>query len=1064
MYLKNLEIQGFKSFADRLRLEFKQGITSVVGPNGSGKSNIADAVRWVLGEQSAKTLRGSRMDDVIFTGTRHRKPLGFAEVSITLDNSDKALPSEYEELTVTRRIYRSGESEYLINKTHCRLKDINSLFMDTGIGRDGYSIIGQGRIDEILSSKSEDRRLIFEEASGIMKYKVRKAEAEHKLEQTGQNLLRINDVISEMENQLEPLRIQSEKAREFLALREKLKDLEINVYIDNISRYKSRIEEYIKDADIIRDGVKASREKLEALSEKQKEAFRYSNELEIKLDEARKSTSLLNEEADKIQAGISLNNEKIKNLEENAERLENEINETGTKTNALEAEKAGKLKKLAYLQGVHAQYSEKLAECEKKANEMMRLLDENEKKIEAHKNSLMDKMDALSEKKLASGSVRNHIQQILKRNLSIEKEISEAVYEADREHIKKEEIREQLEILKKEASQKAADIAGSSEKNREMSGRLADIRADQSNLRASIQNAVSRHRVLKEMEENYEGYSRSVKAILKIYTGKENPESSGIHGVLAGIISVSPEYTTAVEAALGGALQNIVTSDEYDARKAIDFLRKNNYGRATFLPLSSVRGKAFDETFKKELSGFKGYLDTASEIIITEERYNPLIQSLLGRVAVVSDMDCGILMARKYKYSFKIVTLNGEVLNPGGSISGGSMNERISGLLNRGREIEELSSAITKMKAQDADLEKKALALSANMQLLIKEIEKLKSELHESEIASARHEELIARHEEASSRLKAKSAMLREEISQNDLQTKKAEEEAESLEKECAAIETEAEELKALINESQEKNKVDRNARESLFGELTDYKISVSSVNENIDAVRADTERIDREIMSVQGSIDKKQSGIHDSKAKIAEITSENEGLAITLKSCEENRIGRNLEAERLAEEKRVVSDELSEISELIAAGNEELILLKEDLSRAEVKSAKAETELEQVQNRLWDEYSLTYNNALQFKKDIGSITKAQKEIADIKKGIDELGPVNVAAIDEYVKIKERHGFMKAQSDDMQDSIGKLHAIIGEMTGIMKKQFTEQFGLINSHFGLVFKELFGGGT
>ncbi len=1063
MYLKKLEIQGFKSFADRLQLEFKPGITSVVGPNGSGKSNIADAVRWVLGEQSVKMLRGSKMEDVIFTGTQHRKPLGLAEVSITIDNADGALPVEYSEVTVSRRIYRSGESEYLINKVQCRLKDIYQLFIDTGIGRDGYSIIGQGRINEILSNKSEDRRLIFEEASGIMKYKIRKIEAEKKLEQTSQNLLRINDILNELESQLEPLKIQSETARAYLALKERLKELEINVYIDNITKYKEKIAEYTRQCEITISSISEEKVRIDALSEKSKEKEKASDDTDVKLEESRKNYYLLNEELEKLQSAMDLNMEKIRNLSSNASRLEDEINETNRKAAALNLEKAEKISKMEYLSGIHTKYTEKLIECEKKTEELMLLLSENERFIESLKSELLDKMDIISDKKMQINNCKTHIQLVVKRNQSLEKEIDDIKLETDRENLKKEEMQDKLSVAKRRYEELKAEIEKLSDQSRQITVLLAEARNKQSKVKSELQISVSRQKILKEMESNFEGYSRSVKAILKSYCGSD-PASAGIHGALAGIINVQKEYAAAIETALGGALQNIVTSNEYDAKKAIEYLKQNKSGRATFLPLTSVRGKMFEPVLRNELKSFKGYRNIASELVETGTEYVSLIQNLLGRVAVVEDIDCAIRMARKYSYTFKIVTLNGEVINPGGSIAGGSMDERISGLLNRGREIDELTASINAMAAQEKQFEKEALSLTNEVNGIIMKIDGFKKQLHETEIETVRCEGSVSQQVEAVKKLQAKADMLRQEAARNIEQKDRTESELALYEGETAQIELEIVSLKERIADNQEKHQEDRNTRESLYNELTDYKISVSSIKENMDGVQADIDRIEKERAAIDSSIGRKKTGINDNNVEIERIGVENQGILSKMKSCEEEKLGKNLETDRLAEEKKVLEDELKDISEEIQKRNEDMIVLRDEQGREEVRKIKAETEMEQLQNRMWDEYALTYNNAMQYRKEIGSMAKAQKDISALKAEIESLGVVNVSAIDDYVKVKERYTFMKAQGEDMEASMEKLRSIIDEMVSIMRKQFIEQFGMINENFGDVFKELFGGGS
>jgi len=1062
LYLKRLEIQGFKSFADRLQLDFKRGITSIVGPNGSGKSNIADAVRWVLGEQSAKILRGSKMEDVIFTGTEHRKPLGFAEVILTIDNSDKSLPLDFTEVTAARRVYRSGESEYFINNTPCRLKDIHELFMDTGIGRDGYSIIGQGRVDEILSSKSEERRLIFEEASGIMKYKMRKAEAEKKLELTEQNLLRINDIIIELENQLEPLRIQAEKAKKYFALRESLKELEINVFIENISKYKERLKEYNEQFEIVKKNIEDEKLKLEKITEENKEKMEASGLLEERLSNAISDYHNINNELEKSISSLKINSEKISNITQNIKRIEDEIAEYNNKLQLLESEREEKLKKKAHLEKNLKLYEEKLIECESRMESLLAYLSENERKIEELKTAVMDKLDVLSDKKTQMNNVKNHIANMEKRKHSIEAEIKQIKFDLDKERMEKEEISEALlknKALSEESVSHISELNGQIINN---NNNLEEIRKEQNKVKSELQMNTSRCKVLKDMEYNLEGYNRSVKMILK--ECRENKEfGRGIHGALAQLISVEKKYEIAIEMALGGALQNIVTTDEYDAKRAIEYLREKKIGRATFLPISSVSGKGFDENTLNKLKNEKGFLSIASELVKADKMFAGIINNLLGKVVVVENIDHGIKMARNYGHGFKIVTLEGDVLNAGGSMSGGSIGERAGGILSRGREIEELTEKIKFLSEEELQLEKQANDIIRIIENLENDVKKEQETLRNLEIKKVQDESRISQINVNIERLTAREDMLVQEIYQLSKQEKEASEELKKYEDEIASIENDISETKKIISENQERHKEDQTARDMLHRELTDYKISVNSVKESMDVVLQEIARIDKEYESVCKSIQRKNNEKNTGLSEIEKLETDNKTVEKTIRKFEEEKVGKNLEVDRLTEEKKVIEEELKELVNEIAQINKNLIVMQEEFNRIEVKKTKTETEMEQLQNRMWDEYELTYNNSLKYKKDIGSISQAQKQINDLREEIKSLGAVNVNAIDEYIKARERHEFMINQRNDMEQSKVKLHKIINEMTEIMKQQFIEQFKKINYNFNLVFKELFNGG-
>ncbi|MCX7746502.1 MAG: chromosome segregation protein SMC [Clostridia bacterium] len=1062
MYLKKLEIQGFKSFADKIPLEFNSGITAVVGPNGSGKSNIADAVRWVLGEQSAKTLRGSKMEDVIFAGTEHRKPLGFADVSLTIDNSDNALPIGFAEVTVTRRVFRSGESEYMINKTGCRLKDIHELFFDTGVGKEGYSIIGQGRIDEILSTKSEERRGIFEEASGIMKYKVRKHEAEKKLDLTTQNLLRINDIITELENQLDPLREQSETARKYLNFREELKELEINVFLENIAKFKEKIKEYEDQYISIKEDIEKENAKLDRITVENKEKTEYLKKLEEKIDEAKRQYYNIESSLEKCNSEMNLNDEKINNLTQNIERLEGEIEEVNQKIELLVREENQKLGKVKYLEQAQAEYQAKLKEAQKKMDDVLALLSESERHIENLKTSVMDKMDLLSDKKIQLHNVKSHTEVIRKRQGSIDSEIYQVTLDKDRELIKKEDLTESIRGIREAIKKANIRLEEKNTRKKELEINLNEYRKKENTVRSEYQFKSSRYKTLKDMENNLEGYQRSVKEVL--HACKESREfGQGIHGALAQLITVDKRYETAIEMTLGGALQNIVTSTEEDGKKAIEFLKRNRLGRATFLPISSVNGRTFDNNTLNEIRNFNGFCGVASELLSFDPVYKGIILSFLGKVVIVENLDAGIKMAKRFGYSFRIVTLEGDILSTTGSMSGGSTDNRGPGILSRGREINELHSEIEKLKETQIEVDQKINETIGELSELNKEISFEESEVKNNELIKIRDESHLAQIEENIRRDEARIEMLKQEKDQLSRQLTDTELEMKKYSDELLSIEKDIENTKSIISEHQEKHKEDQSSRDALHRDITDYKISVNSIIESLESVKETLERIVGEKEQVQKSIGRKQHDIKRFGEEIQSLKDKNEGLRKIMKGFEEEKTGKTLEIDRDVEEKRVIEEDLSDIINQLKEINKNILLLQEEFGRIEVKKAKVESEMEAQQNRMWDEYEITYTNALDLKKDIGSLPQAQKRINELKGQIRDLGPVNVAAIEEYVKTKERFEFMVVQRDDMESAKEKLHRVILEMTSVMKKQFMEQFKLINENFNIVFRELFEGG-
>ena len=1062
MYLKKLDVQGFKSFADKIGLEFNAGITSVVGPNGSGKSNIADAVRWVLGEQSIKTLRGTKMEDVIFAGTEHRKPLGFAEVSLCIDNSDNTLPVAFTEVTVTRRVFRSGESEYLINKTPCRLKDINEMFLDTGIGKDGYSIIGQGRVDEILSNKSEDRRHIFEEASGIMKYKVRKIEAEKKLDLTKQNLLRITDIINELETQLEPLRQQSEVAKRYLGLRESLKELEINVYIENISKFKEKIKEFEGQYSTIKENIETENNKLEFITSNNKEKTELVKSLDEKLNHARQEFYNMEGNLERCNSEIKVNEEKINNLQQNIIRVDTEVQEINLKMGQLSKEESTKQDKIKYLNDQYTDYSNKLVEYEKQMETVLASLNESERYIENLKTGIMDKMDLLSDKKMQVNNVKTHMEGLKKRQTGIENEVYDLTHEIDKENMKKEDLAENIYKTKELIKNTKTKLE---ELNKQKNGNdlvLDEKRKNQNTIKSDIQVKNSRLKMLQDMEKNLEGYNRSVKMVLQACS--QSPEfGKGIHGALAQLITVEKKYEVAIEMTLGSALQNIVTSSEEDAKKAIEYLKKNNLGRATFLPMSSVNGRTFENNLMQDIKNQVGFCGVACDLIECKPEYKGIVLSFLGKVIVVENLEAGIKMARKFGYGFRIVTLDGDVLSTSGSMSGGSGDNRGTGILSRNRDIIDLKAEIDRLFIEEVVVEREINKLVARINELITEISTLDNETRNNELIKIRDESHLSQVEENIKKSIAKIDMLKQEKNQLQKQESDTMTEIEKYNLELSAIEQDIIDTKSIVSEHQEKHKEGQSVRDALHQDIMDFKISVNSILESIESVKEAIDRISGEREISLKSINKRTGEKEKSNAEIGSLLEMNEGLRLVIKGHEEEKTGKTLEIDQIVEEKKVLEEELFDIVSEITNINKNVMLLQEDFNRMEVKKAKIEAEMEAIQNRMWDEYELTFNNAMELKKDIGSIPVAQKKINEYRNEIKELGAVNVTAIEEYIKTKERYEFMTAQKDDMEQAQEKLHKVIYEMTAIMKRQFLEQFKLINENFNIVFKELFDGG-
>ena len=761
MYLKRMELQGFKSFADRTVLDFKPGITAVIGPNGSGKSNISDAIRWVLGEQSMKSLRGAKSEDIIFAGTQARKSLGFAEVSIVIDNSDGKLPIEYTEVTVTRKIYRSGETGYFINKTPCRLKDILELFMDTGIGKDGYSIIGQGKIDEILSNKSEDRRHIFEEAAGIVKYRVRKQDSEKKLEQTKLNLLRINDILSEIETSIEPLQEQAEKARRYLDLREELKSIEVGLFVHNINVDKEKLEQIIKDVQILNEQNNNESLKMEKFQE-EKSAIKQRIDEIIQLIEEKQNLGFeSSNKIEKINSEIGISKERIQNNQVNEQRLEKEIEAANAKISELEEEKKQKLNKKESLNTNKEKYVKELEEKEKELAELSGKLTEKEKEIEDKKQIVESNTDKRYELTSDINVEKQNYENLEKRERTVSLEVQDTISELDLKRDEKQQLSQGFYELEDKRNKSNENLQNMIKQKETAMQKVKDFDDEINKLAYEIRMKDSRHKFLIETEKEKEGYIKSVRSLL-LDCDKNAELKKGMHGILANLINVPKDYEIAIEMALGQSLQNIVTQTEEDAKKLVKHLRDNNLGRASFLPVTSVRGKKID---KVVTNGINGVVGIASDLVKYDKKYEQIVYNLLGRTVIVDSMETGISLSKLNNYTFRVVTTKGDIINPSGAITGGSITQKTVNILGRSREIEDLAKEIEQLQKQSKEKAAEKEKYSASIADVIEETAKLEKELQDIEVVYATEKQKM---------LSIESEILKLEDRLNKLKTEKA--------------------------------------------------------------------------------------------------------------------------------------------------------------------------------------------------------------------------------------------------------------------------------------------------
>ena len=1056
MYLKRIEMQGFKSFADKTVLEFKPGITTVIGPNGSGKSNISDAIRWVLGEQSMKSLRGAKSEDIIFAGTQARKSLGFAEVSIVIDNNDNKLPIEYSEVTVTRKIYRSGETGYFINKVPCRLKDILELFMDTGIGKDGYSIIGQGKIDEILSNKAEDRRHIFEEAAGIVKYRTRKQESEKKLEQTKLNLLRINDILAEIEANIEPLKLQSDKAKQFLDLREELKSIEVGLFIYNINTYKEKLEQLVKDEDIITSQKEAEDGKMEALQASKEELRQVVDDITAQIENMQNIGFESSNKIEKINSEIGISNERIQNNTANKQRLEAEILEVKSRIEELKEEQRQKLEKKTNLTSNKEKFEKELAEKEAELAELSKKLSAKELEIEGKKQIVQDNIDKKYELAAEINTQDVNYENLEKRKKQLKNEIDSVISELDSTRYGKNEISKgfyDIESKRNIAVEKLEKSVQAKEQNMQ---KLKQYEDEISKLTYTQRMKQARHQFLIETEKEKEGYNKTVKSLL-VACDKDSSLNKGIHGVLANLISVEKEYETAIEMCLGQALQNVVTSTEQDAKKMIEYLRSNSLGRASFLPIASVQGKKLDKLTKMD-----GVIGIASDLVKCKKEYEQIILSLLGRTVVVEDMDTAIALAKKDKYSFRIVTLKGDIISSSGSISGGSVQTKTVNILGRSREIEDLEKELKKLEKQIADKTAEKEEYASSIGDSIEETAKLEKELQEIEIIYATEKQKMVAVEENITRLENRLAKLKEEVTQTEKQKEENRLLKEQKETEIQTLTQQIEELNKVIEEFALNNKDNQKYIDDLNFDITNLKISVTSFDESESSIEEMVERISQDIKNNEQSIENKNQNIlaiNEENTKLEQTITEYNAQIEQIKQEVTNSGTKveELKQERIAKNEKLVNTE-NEIQSQFST----LESLKEQIIKLDVKKTKLEQDLQQVVESLWNEYELTPNSTEEYQKP-NNVSTAQKQVNSLRNKIKDLGSINIDSIEEYKKTKERYDFMSEQRLDLENTASKLRKIIGDMTTTMQNQFKEKFELINKNFNEVFTELFNGG-
>ena len=1056
MYLKSIEVHGFKSFANKIVFDFHNGITGIVGPNGSGKSNVADAVRWVLGEQKVKQLRSSSMQDVIFAGTENRKPQSYAYVAITLDNSDHKLPLDFEEVTVARRVYRSGESEYLINGTACRLRDVNELFYDTGIGKEGYSIIGQGQIDKILSGKPEERRELFDEAAGIVKYKRRKQTAQKKLENEQQNLVRVNDILAELEKQLAPLERQSETARTYLKKRDELKEYDVNLFLMEAERISTRLKEIEKDHEIANGQYREAQKELEEIRSNYSQMEQEIARKEQQIEQTREEISNAGMMKEKLEGQLNVLREQIRTAETTSEhqahrlsiiegdiaryrasRVEYEQQQTGftEEIRDVEARKAAQYEEQAMIRN-------EIAACESKIeddkNEMIELLNQKavmrgeQKRLDTMMEQAAIRKAQLNKKLLEQQSTEADLRATLKAcqdDYDHTCQVLQSLTDQERE------IEKKLDGWKEKSTETARALEAAKEQYHKDASRLESLR---------------------NIAERYDGYGNSIRRIME-----QKSKMPGIHGVVADIIKVEKKYETAIETALGGSIQNIVTEDEATAKRLIAYLKENRYGRATFLPLTSVKKR--DNATREDVLAEDGVIGYADTLVQTADRYRGIAGHLLGRTLVADHIDHAIALAKKYRYSLRIVTLEGESLQPGGSMTGGAFRNN-SNLLGRNREITQLEKKVKETRELIAGSTERLEDIRTARELLKEDLAEVRDDMQKARLAQNTARMKLSQGQEEQKQQTEFFENIRLENSQIAAQTKEIEENQAKLQEKIRAsakredeIQEESARLQEMLEEKNEAYRQEQNKQSAILMEEAAIRQKEGFIRENLDRIDGEIEKLVEEQAEIHKTSADSEAEVTKKQHDMEEIRQTIEAAAKTRQELEESLKTQQGEKETMSVSYRDYFNKREEISEKISN-------LDKELFRLNSQKEKLEESLDSQTGYMWEEYELTLHAAMPLRNpEYNNLAEIKKQISVLRDEIRKLGNVNVNAIEEYKNVSERFTFMDGQRNDLVEAEQTLIGIIKDLDEGMRKQFSEKFAEIQKEFDKAFKELFGGG-
>lgn len=1060
MNFKQIEMVGFKSFADPIKITFNNGITAIVGPNGCGKSNVADAIRWVLGEQSSKMLRGTSMQDVIFKGTEKRKSMSFCEVSLLFDNSNKIFKSDYEEICITRKLYRSGESEYLLNHTNCRLKDITELLHDSGIGKSGYSIIGQGKVEEIINSKPIDRRAIFEEAAGIAGFKAKKVDAERKLERTRDNLVRITDIVSEIDRQLKPLKHQAEVAKKYLELKEKLKVLEVNAYIyqyDYAAANKAEIEEKI---NAIVEEMNLRQGKLDQVILDYNNTFEKVNSIDadisglrdiilnitVQLEKQAGQTNLINEKIQTREQELKRLNEELLKLTENEQGFSQELNSKTSELN-LKKNKLTELKKVMEQVSVYYEkINSELSQSENEAQETQRKLFETLSKL----GDVKAQISALNaEKTTYSEQLKNlevNVRTVKNKLIESRVNVTDCKKVIEKLNLQKEELN--LSINEHLAEQNKLD------------SEFKQSETNLNNINSNILSLEHRKKMLEDMQREYEGYNGSVKRLLTDAEKNANLKNK-IVGVLASLIKVPQNFQSAIEMALGSAVQNVVTFSDDGAKELINYLKQREYGRVTFLPINTIKERYFDNSYRKLLTS-PGIFGVASELISYNKNIANIISNLLGATVVVDNINTAVNLAKQSRYSFRIVTLDGDVINPQGSITGGSKKAQVANLLSRETDIELSTKAILKLQTEKEELLKQISNLSNKLAAVNEVIKQKSNSLREVEISFAAETERYEKYNSICLSLEQESNSLSSEVA-------KTNQIIEGISNEISKI-SNTENLNENPTTTLEQNNSQftemRSKRDDYANQITNLKVEIASISSEILSLESDIERIKFALSNAVSMREELNSALTENKNNLANLRgmAEQCGAESTVGVDTEKLNQTKIEVENLTNQKSTLQSTLRSLEEERMALGVEVNKLQDRKHQQEINLSKIDTDIETLQERVWTEYELTYNTAQDYKVADFDVKQGLQDINKLRREINGLGNVNVNAIEDSKLLEERHGNLYVQAQDLIKAEEDLKQIIKDLSDEMTARFDEAFNQINSNFGVVFKELFGGGS